>query len=174
MEWRIQRATVNVELGVMHLIPHEDSVRQSNDIIFECYRLMRRLSRRIEQFRDRVASWAQVSGAELYILWNVFTLGECTYSKLAEHSGVAKNTISVLVKSLVEYGYIQLRPDSKDRRVSWLRLTSLGSQVIEDTTRRVLDSEEAPRLILLRDMILGVNASTRNVLECLSEAVNYA
>ena len=60
-----------------------------------------------------------------------------TLSKLAEHMGVGRSTMSITVARLMRRGYIARRRDKVDRRRSELTLTPAGMRVREQNT--VLD-----------------------------------
>ena len=68
-----------------------------------------------------------------------------TLSKLAEHMGVSRSAMSIIVARLVRGGYIvQSRDDQDGRRVS-LTLTAAGVQVKAEHS--VLDSELLRRML---------------------------
>jgi len=60
-----------------------------------------------------------------------------TLSKLAEHMGVGRSTMSTTVARLVKGGYIARRTDKQDRRSVGLTLTRTGRRIQEQNT--VLD-----------------------------------
>lgn len=57
-----------------------------------------------------------------------------TLSKLAEHMGVSRSTISITVARLIRGGYITRRHDTKDRRSVGLTLTAAGTRIKEQNT----------------------------------------
>jgi DNA-binding MarR family transcriptional regulator len=57
-----------------------------------------------------------------------------TLSKLAEHMGVSRSTMSITVTRLVRGGYVARKRDSKDARSVGLTLTSAGVHVKEQNT----------------------------------------
>jgi MarR family transcriptional regulator, organic hydroperoxide resistance regulator len=67
-----------------------------------------------------------------------------TLSKLAEHMGVSRSTMSITVARLVRDGYIARRRDPNDSRCVGLTLTRVGLRIKEQNT--ILDPD------LLRDM----------------------
>ena len=67
-----------------------------------------------------------------------------TLSKLAEHIGVSRSTMSITVKRLVRDGYIARRRDRHDARNIGLTLTAAGARIKEQNT--VLDPD------LMREM----------------------
>jgi DNA-binding MarR family transcriptional regulator len=62
-----------------------------------------------------------------------------TLSKLAEHMGVGRSTMSITVARLVRGGYIKRSRDNQDARCVRLTLTSAGARVKEQNT--ILDPE---------------------------------
>ncbi len=55
-----------------------------------------------------------------------------TLSKLAEHMGVGRSAMSIMVSRLVRGGYIVRRRDEKDARCVALKLTRRGARVKEE------------------------------------------
>jgi DNA-binding MarR family transcriptional regulator len=61
-------------------------------------------------------------------------LRSTTLSKLAEHMGVDRATMSSTVFRLVRAGYIARRADRQDRRMAGLTLTRTGKRIQEQNT----------------------------------------
>src|SRR5208337_3917198 len=57
-----------------------------------------------------------------------------TLSRLAEHMGVSRSTMSITVSRLIRGGYIARRHDTKDRRSVDLTLTAAGARIKEQNT----------------------------------------
>lgn len=57
-----------------------------------------------------------------------------TLSRLAEHMGVSRSTMSITVRRLVRCGYIEHRRDKSDRRSVRLTLTPAGARLREQNT----------------------------------------
>lgn len=57
-----------------------------------------------------------------------------TLSRLAEHMGVSRSTMSITVRRLVRCGYIARRCDKSDRRSVCLTLTPAGARIREQNT----------------------------------------
>jgi MarR family transcriptional regulator, organic hydroperoxide resistance regulator len=55
-----------------------------------------------------------------------------TLSKLAEHMGVGRSTMSITVSRLIEHGYVMSRRGPHDMRLVELRLTAAGAKVRDD------------------------------------------
>jgi MarR family transcriptional regulator, organic hydroperoxide resistance regulator len=88
-----------------------------------------------------------------------------TLSKLAEHMGVSRSTMSINVRRLIEKGYVISRPDEIDARRIGLTLTSAGIAVKEHNT--VLDPD------LVKAMFRSIPAadleSALQGMECLAK-----
>ncbi len=57
-----------------------------------------------------------------------------TLSKLAEHMGVGRSTMSTTVTRLVRGGYVSRKPDKQDRRAVGLTLTLAGKRIQEQNS----------------------------------------
>ena len=62
-----------------------------------------------------------------------------TVSKLAEHMGVGRSAMSIMVSRLERGGYVSRGRDGRDRRSVALKLTRAGSRIKEQNT--ILDPE---------------------------------
>jgi len=72
-----------------------------------------------------------------------------TVSKLAEHMGVGRSTMSITVARLVRGGYIARRPGKQDRRTTELTLTPTGKRIQEQNS--VLNPQLARRMLKMMD-----------------------
>jgi len=70
-----------------------------------------------------------------------------TVSKLAEHMGVGRSTMSITVKRLVRAGHIISSRSKSDRRCVGLTLTATGVRVKEQNT--ILDPEQVRQMFRL-------------------------
>src|ERR1700689_2424662 len=73
-----------------------------------------------------------------------------TLSRLAEHMGVGRSSMSIMVAKLVRCGYVARRRDKADGRRIGLTLTAAGARIKEDNT--VLDAD------LVREMFRSMSA----------------
>jgi MarR family transcriptional regulator, organic hydroperoxide resistance regulator len=80
-----------------------------------------------------------ISQHQASILNHLDTSRSRTLSKLAEHMGVSRSTMSINVGRLIARGYVKSRPDQSDGRRIGLTLTRKGLVVKEQNT--VLDPE---------------------------------
>ncbi|WP_434511423.1 MarR family winged helix-turn-helix transcriptional regulator [Desulfitobacterium sp. AusDCA] len=99
--------------------------------IYEFYNLLRQISRNIEISRDKSTKNYNLSGAQFSLLYNVWLKEKCNYTELAKESGLAKNTVSILVKPLIRQNLLVQIFDSKDARVIQLALSPKGEELIQ-------------------------------------------
>lgn len=78
----------------------------------------------------------QVPYAAAGLLTELVHRGECRVSDLAHHRIVDASVVSRQVNQLEQAGLITRRPDPADRRVSLLRATADGEQVVTDLERK--------------------------------------
>jgi DNA-binding MarR family transcriptional regulator len=71
--------------------------------------------------------------------------------------GVAANTVSTLVGSLVENGTLHREPDAQDRRIARLQLT--------DKSRVRVDRWRDERVAVLSDVLAGLDDADRTAIE---------
>lgn len=57
-----------------------------------------------------------------------------TLTKLAEHMGVGRSTMSTTVARLVRAGYVERKTGAQDRRMVGLTLTAAGKRIQEENT----------------------------------------
>jgi DNA-binding MarR family transcriptional regulator len=88
-----------------------------------------------------------------------------TLSKLAEHMGVGRSTMSITVARLVRAGYITSRRDNSDARCLGLTLTPAGMRVKEQNT--VLEPELVREMF--RMMRPGELETALQGLECIAK-----
>ena len=62
--------------------------------------------------------------------------GPLTLGALAEHEGVSAPSITKVLSILEEDGLVERRPDSSDRRVSFVTTTPKGVALVEESRRR--------------------------------------
>ena len=80
-----------------------------------------------------------------------------TLSKLAEHMGVGRSTMSTTIARLVKSGYVARMVDSQDRRAVGLTLTPAGKRIQDQNTvlnpalvmqmLKLMEPEEADRAL---------------------------
>jgi len=62
--------------------------------------------------------------------------GPITAGQLAAHEHVRKPTITRTIRELVDRGLIERLPDPLDGRVTWLRVTDAGAELVRSARRR--------------------------------------
>lgn len=85
-----------------------------------------------------------VTERQASVLDHLDTRTPVTLSKLAEHLGVSRSTMSITVSRLVRNGYISRRKDAKDARSIALVLTARGARIKEENA--VLNPKEIEKL----------------------------
>jgi DNA-binding MarR family transcriptional regulator len=85
---------------------------------------------------------------------------------LAGHLGVAPSTLSASIARLSKLGYLNSKPNEKDRRRRELRLTARGAEAISDTS--VLDAERVRAM--LRKLTPGERKTALRGLALLAQA----
>ena len=118
--------------------------------ICEFYNLMRQITRHIEIFREKLANNFNMSGAQLYLLWNVSDNEKCTYTELANQSGLAKNTVSFLVKHLIKENLLEQLPEPRDGRKTILTLSTKGKELVQKVLEETATSSEQLKLLSRR------------------------
>lgn len=83
----------------------------------------------------RAGQHTPISRASAGVLAEVFYRGECRVSELAEHRTVDASVVSRQVAQLEQAELIARRLDPDDHRVSLLRATPAGEQVVLDLER---------------------------------------
>lgn len=135
--------------------------------VFELYQIARGITRKIELKRDSFAKKYQVNGSQLYLLWSLYNLEECTYSQLAQQCGFAVNSISGAIKTLVKKGVMEQRPDPNDGRVTYLRVSKIGMDIIND----LIDAFDAPTIADLGKEVLRTQDKAGNATSVLIDTI---
>lgn len=126
-------------------------------IFMACHRQHVRQDARGRAITERQAS----------VLNHLHGLKPMSLSKLAEHMGVSRSTMSITVARLVRGGYIAKKADKKDGRGVHLTLTASGARVKQENT--VLDPE------LMREMFRRMpQKELENALKGIESLANYA
>jgi DNA-binding MarR family transcriptional regulator len=79
----------------------------------------------------------ELTNDQHYILRHIYQAGECTSSELADVFEVNKSAITAIINRMVERGFIQRTRDENDRRVVYLSLTDVGSELFKTAQKRV-------------------------------------
>lgn len=84
-------------------------------------------------------SGKRITEHQAAVLDHLHTDRGTTLSKLAEHMGVGRSAMSIMVSRLVRAGYIARKRDARDTRCITLTLTRAGSRVKEQNS--ILDPD---------------------------------
>lgn len=117
--------------------------------------------------RDHIrvdAAGKPITENQASVLDHLDTTRATTLSKLAEHMGVGRSTMSTTVSRLVEAGYIARHRDVQDKRSVNLTLTAVGKRLQEQNT--VLNPQLVRQLLKLMPQKEAERALTG--LECLA------
>ncbi len=91
-----------------------------------------RLSRRLR--RERAVN--TLSFSQIAVLGALRMQGRLTITALAEHEQVTTPSMTNLVNTLEEPGYVVRIPDEDDRRRVQVEITQTGAEIVAETTRR--------------------------------------
>ncbi|QSO47442.1 MarR family winged helix-turn-helix transcriptional regulator [Alicyclobacillus mengziensis] len=110
---------------------------------FHLYRNLRQIIHGFDSYREGIARNFGVSGAALYLLVSIEQSPQCSYKDLAEYAGLAPNTVSSVIRSLIHQQFVTAVTDPIDRRIIRLNLTQAGSKMVEDTWNLLQSSSYA-------------------------------
>lgn len=105
-------------------------------------------------------SWATAKDVNYYLLFVLYALDgqkSMTQKKICEYTGLTKQTVNGVIKSLTREGYITLSPGQGDRREKQLALTESGLAYsrelltplyeMENTVFRLMGSDRVQQMI---------------------------
>jgi DNA-binding MarR family transcriptional regulator len=122
-----------------------------------------RLSRRLRQHTG-----SDITQSQLAALATVVNDGPLALRDLAAAERVQPPTITRIVESLTEAGFVARTQDTVDRRVAWVEATKDGRALVEQIRRR-RDTYLARRLRTFEPEELAVLARAAALLERLTE-----
>lgn len=106
------------------------------------------------------SSWAASRGINYYLLFVLYALDRqesMTQKKICIFTGLTKQTVNSVMKSLKEEGYITLSPGSDDRREKQISLTEKGMaysdgllaplRELEQRVFQIMGSDRVQRMI---------------------------
>ena len=121
------------------------------------------------------SSWAASKHINYYLLFVLYTLeGQkaMTQKKICSSTGLTKQTVNSVVRSLKEDGYIELVPGSEDRREKQIALTEKGIAYSEELLtplreleRRALRGMGSDRVRQMIDNIMLFNGLLEKEME---------
>ena len=65
------------------------------------------------------------------VMWVMWVWGDLETAKLAKNAGIAKSTLTGILKTLEKHGYCQRIPHSNDARKVVVHITSAGEKLME-------------------------------------------
>lgn len=107
----------------------KNEIDETDLLRFDLYRNMRQIIREFDSFREGIARNFDLSGASLYLLLSIGNTPDCSYKELASYTGMAPNTVSSVLNSLVNKKLVYTVPDVTDRRIVRITLSSEGCVV---------------------------------------------
>ncbi|HET9850456.1 MAG TPA: MarR family transcriptional regulator [Candidatus Saccharimonadales bacterium] len=72
----------------------------------------------------------QLSRAQLGMLYTLFYRPGINMKQLADHLGISKSAVTQLIEQLIDKGLVSRAPDTADRRVAVIALTTRGRQLV--------------------------------------------
>ncbi|QSO54674.1 hypothetical protein JZ785_13590 [Alicyclobacillus curvatus] len=99
---------------------------------FHIYRHLKQLIHGMDSHRDDAARKFGLTGASLYLLVSIDKVPQCSYKDLAAYTGLAPNTVSAVVSSLISQQIVSAEQDCQDRRIIRLTLTDIGRRIAKD------------------------------------------
>jgi len=92
--------------------------------------LFSQIMRRIHAYPSRKVLKADVTFAQMKVLWILNSMGECSMSELARSLSVTRSTATTIVNRLVRDGFVKRLRSEADRRWVRLRILSKGKRLI--------------------------------------------
>ena len=106
------------------------------------------------------STWAALTKNNYYVTFILYALDaqkNMTQKKLCAYTGLTKQTVNGVIKSLTEKGYIKLQPGIKDRREKQILLTESGISYsrnmlsslyeLEDTVFKMMGADRIQNMI---------------------------
>lgn len=121
------------------------------------------------------SSWAASKGINYYLLFVLYALeGQkaMTQKKICTCTGLTKQTVNSVIRSLKEEGYVELVPGSQDRREKQITLTEKGIAYsnelimpLQELEQRVLRTMGSDRVRQMVDNITLYNTELEKEME---------
>ncbi|GKU24605.1 MarR family winged helix-turn-helix transcriptional regulator [Clostridium folliculivorans] len=78
-----------------------------------------------------------LTGTHMTILFMVKEKGSICISEIGKHLGICKANLTPLVQKLIDKSYIERFVDDKDRRYTFIKLTSVGEDFLDNKRYKV-------------------------------------
>lgn len=85
--------------------------------------------------RDQIDE--ELTNDQHYTLRQIYKVGRCTSSELADKFGVKKSAITAIINRLYKKGLIQRTQDENDRRMVYLSLTDKGNELYKQAEEKI-------------------------------------
>jgi DNA-binding MarR family transcriptional regulator len=101
------------------------------DIVYNTVEMISQLMGELESKAFEIEGFSDITMNQMLYLETISRLGEPTFGDLADQLGVTPPSVSVIIKKLIETGYIRKIQSDLDRRVYHLHLTEKGKRFNE-------------------------------------------
>ena len=135
----------------------------NNEIVFNTVEMISQLMGELESKAFEMEGFSDITMNQMHYLETIARHGEPTFGDLANYLGVTRPSVSVIVKKLIDTGYVRKIQSKLDGRVFNLQLTEKGerfnelhSEVHQILARRItenLDQDEIEALASLLEKI---------------------
>jgi DNA-binding MarR family transcriptional regulator len=99
-------------------------------LIAECMQNLRRIVKALEDYSLGVEKRFDLTGPQLWALWEMGRSGPCALKDLAERMKLDSSTVVGVVDRLVSKGLVIRNPDPQDRRRISLAPTAKGEEIL--------------------------------------------
>lgn len=124
-----------------------------------CYQLGKTVRRVSRSYRDEIAAY-QLTHGQFFVIVAIMEEEGLLPSELAEKTSQDRATITGLLDRLAKEGWIERRPDEKDRRSLKIYLTPYASQrreailkLFEKTNRKFLSCFTSEEWFQMKDLL---------------------
>jgi len=101
-----------------------------HQLIQECMQSLRRIVKALENYSQSVEKRFDLTGPQLWALWELGRSGPCALKDLAERMKLDSSTVVGVVDRLVAKGLVVRNPDALDRRRISLAPTAKGQEIL--------------------------------------------
>jgi len=85
------------------------------------------------------------------VMWVMWVWGDLETAKLAKNAGIAKSTLTGILKTLEKHGYCQRIPHSNDARKVVVHITSAGEKLME----KLFPKFHEPKFHEIEDLVVS-------------------
>jgi len=105
-------------------------------------------------------------------MWVLWVWGDLETAKLAKNSGIAKSTLTGILKTLEKHGYCQRAPHPSDARRVVVHITKTGEELMEKVFSKYHKIEDVAVSDLTSDEFETTIDSLRTMLHTMEEFTN--